>query len=110
MNALWNRNYSANIRILLLNNEGGEIFHTLPGMDGASRSREFITAEHRTTAKGWAEERGFIYRKVTEEGELEEAMKDFTASGAAPKPMILEVFTDKERDTALLREYYHSLT
>lgn len=110
MNALWNRNYSANIRILLLNNEGGEIFHTLPGMDGASRSREFITAEHRTTAKGWAEERGFIYRKVTEEGELEEAMKDFTASGAAPKPMILEVFTDKEKDTALLREYYHSLT
>lgn len=39
MNALWNQNYGANIRILLLNNEGGEIFHTLPGMDKSSRSR-----------------------------------------------------------------------
>ena len=38
MNALWNQNYGANIRILLLNNEGGEIFHTLPGMDKSSRS------------------------------------------------------------------------
>ena len=75
MNALWNQNYGANIRILLLNNEGGEIFHTLPGMDKSSRSREFITAEHYTTAKGWAEERGFIYIKVTDEEELEDAMK-----------------------------------
>ncbi len=79
MNALWNQNYGANIRILLLNNEGGAIFHTLPGMDKSSRSREFITAEHYTTAKGWAEERGFIYMKVTGEEELEEAMQPFTS-------------------------------
>ena len=110
MNALWNINVRPNLRILLLNNGGGEIFHTLPGLDMSGTSHKYITAVHKTSAKGWAEERGFIYRKVTEEGELEEAMKDFTASGAAPKPMILEVFTDKERDTALLREYYHSLT
>ena len=109
MNALWNQNYGANIRILLLNNEGGEIFHTLPGMDKSSRSREFITAEHYTTAKGWAEERGFIYMKVTGEEELEEAMQPFTSSETRMQPMLLEVFTDKEKDTTLLREYYHGL-
>lgn len=109
MNALWNQNYGANIRILLLNNEGGEIFHTLPGMDQSSRSREFITAEHYTTAKGWAEERGFIYMKVTGEEELEEAMQPFTSPETRMQPMLLEVFTDKEKDTTLLREYYHGL-
>lgn len=109
MNALWNQNYGANIRILLLNNEGGEIFHTLPGMDKSSRSREFITAEHYTTAKGWAEERGFIYMKVTGEEELEEAMQPFTSPETRMQPMLLEVFTDKEKDTTLLREYYHGL-
>lgn len=31
MNALWNANIGPNLRILLLNNGGGEIFHTLPG-------------------------------------------------------------------------------
>ena len=87
MNALWNQNYGANIRILLLNNEGGEIFHTLPGMDKSSRSREFITAEHYTTAKGWAEERGFIYMKVTGEEELEEAMQPFTSPETRMQPI-----------------------
>ena len=33
MNALWNINVRPNLRILLLNNGGGEIFHTLPGLD-----------------------------------------------------------------------------
>ena len=73
------------------------------------RSREFITAEHYTTAKGWAEERGFIYIKVTDEEELEDAMKQFTTPETLMQPMLMEVFTDKEKDTTLLREYYHGL-
>ncbi len=109
MNALWNQNYGANVRILLLNNEGGEIFHTLPGMDKNSRSREFITAEHYTTAKGWAEERGFLYTRMENEDELAEAMTAFTTPDTLMQPLLLEVFTDKETDTKLLREYYHSI-
>ena len=108
MNALWGQNFSANLRILLLNNEGGEIFHTLPGMDKESRSRRFVTAEHQTTAKGWAEERGFLYIKVTNAEEAATAMKQFTAH-EAQQPILLEVFTDKEEDTRLLREYYRGL-
>ncbi len=109
MNALWNQNYGANVRILLLNNEGGEIFHTLPGMDKNSRSREFITAEHYTTAKGWAEERGFLYTRADNAEELAEAMTAFTTPDTLMQPLLLEVFTDKETDTKLLREYYHSI-
>lgn len=109
MNALWSRNFGANIRILLLNNEGGEIFHTLPGMDKSGRSRAFITAEHQTTARGWAEERGFTYLKATDAEELEACMKQFVAPEMSLQPLLLEVFTDKEQDTKLLREYYHSL-
>lgn len=109
MNALWNQNYGANIRILLLNNEGGEIFHTLPGMDKSGRSREFITAEHYTTAKGWAEERGFIYLKATDEDTLNEALRQFADPAPLMQPLLLEVFTDKEQDTTLLKEYYHGL-
>ncbi len=109
MNALWNQHYGANVRILLLNNEGGEIFHTLPGMDKNSRSREFITAEHYTTAKGWAEERGFRYTRANNEEELAEALTAFTTPDTLMQPLLLEVFTDKETDTKLLREYYHSI-
>ena len=94
----------------MLNNEGGEIFHTLPGMDkSGGTSRKFITAEHQTSAKGWAEERGFFYQKVTNAEEWEEALKSFVSPEENPKPMFLEVITDKGEDTTLLREYYKSL-
>lgn len=109
MNAIWNRNYGTNIRILLLNNGGGEIFHTLPGMDKSGRSRKFITAEHDTTAHGWAEECGFIYIKVSQESELKEAMSRFTTPETQMQPMLLEVFTDKEQDTMQLKEYHRRI-
>ncbi len=109
MNALWNTHIGSNIRIMLLNNAGGEIYHTLPGMDKTGRSRPFITAEHHTSAKGWAEERGFIYLKATSAEELAIAMRQFALAGGVPHPLLLEVFTDKDTDTSLLKDYYHRL-
>ena len=110
MNALWCTHFNNNLRILLLNNEGGEIFHTLPGMDkSGGTSRKFITAEHQTSAKGWAEERGFFYQQVTNAEEWEDALATFASPEENQKPMLLEVMTDKAEDTTLLRDYYKSL-
>ena len=109
MNALWNKYVGPNVRILLINNGGGEIFHTLPGLDTSVASHRFITAEHQTSAKGWAEERGLIYRRVENAIELEEAMGDFTQPEKGDAPMILEIFTNKDEDVRLLKDYYHRL-
>ena len=106
MNALWNQQIHANLRILLINNEGGEIFHTLPGMDTKSKSRQYITAEHCTSAKGWAEERGFTYLSAHNQEDIDACISQFTTPETQEKPMLLEVFTDKETDTTLLRNYY----
>lgn len=56
MNALWNSNFGCNLRILLLNNGGGEIFQALPGLKMEDKTRRFVTATHKTSAKGWAKE------------------------------------------------------
>ena len=109
MNALWMSHLRNNVRILLFNNEGGEIFHTLPGMDKTDKSRPFITAEHQTSAKGWAEERGFQYIKVRDDEEWQDALKVFASPDEQERPMLLEVMTDKGEDTRLLREYYKSV-
>ncbi|MGL4853009.1 MAG: 2-succinyl-5-enolpyruvyl-6-hydroxy-3-cyclohexene-1-carboxylic-acid synthase [Phocaeicola sp.] len=109
MNALFTRHFGTNLRILLLNNEGGEIFHTLPGMDKKSQSRNFITAEHHTSARGWAEERGFTYLTASNQEELADAMQLFTTAEEQEKPLLFEVWSDKEEDTNLLKEYFHSL-
>jgi len=109
MNALWNRKIGSNLRILLLNNGGGEIFHTLPGLKNEDQSKSFITGEHKTSAKGWAEERGFTYLKVTSQDELNAVLPQFVNPERGTSPLLMEVFTDLENDTKLLKDYYHSL-
>ena len=72
-------------------------------------SRKFIVAEHQTSARGWAEERGFHYIKVKDSEEWQEALKLFTSAEQHPQPILLEVWTNKDEDTQLLREYYKSI-
>lgn len=109
MNALWNNNYSSNIRILLLNNGSGEIFHSLPGLEMTTSSRRAITATHTTSAKGWAEERGFEYICINDATALEQNIKPFTANRTSDKPILMEVWTDAAMDVKLLKDYYHQL-
>lgn len=109
MNALWNSNYGANIRILLLNNEGGEIFHALPGLELHENARRFVTSTHCATAKAWAEDRGFEYLSARNSEELNAAVTVFTQASVTNRPMLLEVFTDKNLDIEMLKEYYHNL-
>ena len=105
MNALWNGNFGANLRILLLNNGGGEIFHTLPGLEMSGTSHKFITAVHKASAKGWAEDRGFLYQKVEDEVQLEEAMQLFTQPEPMTQPVLVEVFTNKNKDARILKDF-----
>ena len=92
---------------MLFRSEGGEIFHTLPGLKPTDISHNYITAVHRTSAKGWAEERGFIYLQAKDDTQLEKAMEVFSEPEQGKQPLLLEVFTSKDTDTALLKEYYH---
>lgn len=109
MNALWNANYGSNVRILLLNNAGGEIFHALPGLEMQDNSRRFITAIHRTSARAWAEDRGFRYLSAHNEDELNQAAEIFTQTSITSQPMLMEVFTEKDKDIEHLKTYYHNL-
>lgn len=109
MNALWNNHFGSNLRILLLNNGGGEIFHTLPGLDMSGTSHRFVTAVHKTSAKGWAEERGFLYQEVRDETQLAEAMPLFAQPELLTQPVLMEVFTNKNKDARILKDYYHQL-
>lgn len=133
MNALWNGHVRPNVRILLLNNGGGEIFHTLPGLEMSGTSHKFVTAVHKASARGWAEERGFLYLKAEDEEQLAEALKLFAQAelpgqegalaqavspsqagssdqaGLSVQPILLEVFTNKNKDARILKDYYHTL-
>ena len=109
MNGLWGNNTKPNVRILLLNNGGGEIFHTLPGLEMSGTSHKYITGVHHTSAKGWVESLGFTYLRADNEDELQAGMTDFMKSEGIESPIVLEVFTNKNKDARILKDYYKNL-
>ncbi|SPT67684.1 2-succinyl-5-enolpyruvyl-6-hydroxy-3-cyclohexene-1-carboxylate synthase [Anaerobiospirillum thomasii] len=104
MNALFNMHVPRNVRIVLINNAGGEIFAALPGLSLNDESSRYIVAPHQFSAKGWAQSAGLVYLEAHN-------TEDLTASVAALKEgseraMLLEVFTDNGQDIELLKQYY----
>lgn len=118
-NGLWNnfvrRDYAAHdasipdapLRILLLNNGGGRIFHSLPGLSSSPYLSQYIAAEHDTSARSIAQEGGFGYLSAANSKEMERCRHEFFASG--DKVVILEVFTDASENDAAISRFYKEL-
>ncbi len=66
-NALWNTEVPSNLRILLINDGGGEIFKGLKGLEKSPVRDTLVMAGHQTCAKGWCEDSGVDYMKVAVE-------------------------------------------
>ncbi len=106
MNGLWNHYRTGNLRILLNNNGGGEIFGMLPGLNKSEVLHEYIAAAHTTEAKAWAEQQGFLYFSVHSKQDMEKHLPLFTDL-SCKKPILLEVFTSMDKNAEQIRSYYH---
>lgn len=93
MNGLWNRYIGKNIRILLNNNECGELFYTNKHQDSKSVGMH-IAADHNARAQAWVESRGFTYFSSTNKTEFDSNLKKFM-DPESEGPLFFEVFTDK---------------
>lgn len=107
MNALRIRHLGNNVRILLLNNHGGEEFY-FNGMWQNEASDLHTTARHDAKAKSWAESCGLRYLTAEDDKTLDEALDLFFANDCGP--VLLEVFTEMKEDShavhALLEANY----
>ena len=107
LNALGLPEVGSNVRVLLLNNQRGSIFQSLPTLEMDRISQRYITAEHQLRAQGWAESCGWEYLSVQEASELEETMAYFV--GPAERPRLLEAFVSSEDEIAELQTYFKQL-
>ena len=101
-NALWKKSLPSNLRILLFNNGGGGIFHVLPGLDSEHRDL-YIAGSNGFSARHVAETFGLGYLSAKNAGELDAALKQFCGTGEGKAPLLLEVFTDIEKDASATR-------
>lgn len=101
MNALSIRHISNNVRILLVNNNGGVEFK-LHGEDKKETNRFIAAADYHGKAKGWAESCGFKYLSVTNQNELMSVTDIFVSQ--SNQPIMLEAFvSDYDESNAYLK-------
>lgn len=106
-NAFWNNHLPKNLRVILLNNGGGNIFRMIAGASEQAELEPYFETEQRRQAKHLAQDVGLDYRKVQNFAELAEALETFFQP--AERPQLLEVMTDKYQNAevwkALKRRY-----
>lgn len=107
-NALWNGLRKDNLRILLLNNGCGGIFHQLPGLGDSAYRDRYVAAAHDTTAQGVCEAMHVAYARAVDAASLANGMAWLT-DGVGQEPRLLEVMTDAEADAEEMRRYYARL-
>lgn len=103
-NALWIQNLRGNLRVLLLNNCCGGIFHQLPGLDRSPVRDSHIAAEHHASAHGICDAYDIGYLSAHNVDELARNMNTFLYSGTH-RPLLFEVFTDAEEDAGAIKDY-----
>lgn len=108
LNALWNIKSITNLRILLINNGGGGIFHLLPGLSSAPSLTQYVAATHETSAKDWALAAGLQYVSAKDETELTEGLGVLTDEKIG-NSILMEVTTDMETSKQVFKDYYHRL-
>ena len=104
-NALWNGVDKRHLRIVMLNNGGGGIFHQLSGLERSPYRDGFVSAAHTASAKGVCEATGVAYKAASNEEELREGISWITSRQVAG-PLLLEVFTDAETDAREYKRYF----
>lgn len=105
-NALWNAYIPSNFRIIIINNSGGGIFRLIPGPK-STNALDYFETPHQLTATNLCKMHQLVYSSASSISELKERISDFYSDSEYPK--VLEVFTDKEVNEKVLKEYFNFL-
>lgn len=100
MNAIALRQIRNNVRIILVNNNGGAEFklNTIHLQTDVSR---YIAADnHFKDARAWTEANGFMYLRATNISELDKISDIFFAN--SERPIVMEVFTEADNERKAL--------
>lgn len=107
INGLWNRYISPRLRIVLINNGGGNLFHLIGGPKNSPALDESIAYKHSTTAKERATTLGFRYLPATTEKEYLDQLP-LLWENETQQAIILEAFTQTDTNSMVFNSLYQS--
>jgi 2-succinyl-5-enolpyruvyl-6-hydroxy-3-cyclohexene-1-carboxylate synthase len=106
-NSLWNNYLSPNLRIIIINNGGGNIFRLLDGPKTVESFEKYFETQHSLNASHLASMYNLPYYICASQKQLDEALKTFY--NESTKPKILEIKTDGELSASVYKNYFKQL-
>ncbi len=107
-NAFWNNYVPANLRIILLNNNGGGIFKLINGPSDQKEVDTFFVTDQKSSASHLASEFGLEYELVDTRAKLDKSLELFFERSKTAK--ILEISTKIEVNTEFYHQYKELMT
>jgi 2-succinyl-5-enolpyruvyl-6-hydroxy-3-cyclohexene-1-carboxylate synthase len=102
-NGLWHNYLPANLRIILLNNHGGNIFRMIDGPALQPELEEYFETNQVLDARQTAIDFKLAYDAVENQKSLAEILNDFFQLSEQAK--LLEIFTDKVQNAVVFRSF-----
>jgi len=107
INGLWNNAPIENLKIILINNGGGNIFRIIPGPAGTEELKPYFETSMKTNAGSIAKHFNWNYFSAKDKNSLDDSLVQFFNSKT--KRCILEIFTDPVHSPEVLDQYWHYL-
>ncbi|HBT90101.1 2-succinyl-5-enolpyruvyl-6-hydroxy-3-cyclohexene-1-carboxylic-acid synthase [Desulfobacter sp.] len=113
-NGLWNKYLGKNLRIILLNNGGGNIFSFVEdlagrtGEDNQAVFQNYFFVGHSAKAQGLASTFGLDYLQAGSASQLDRALEKLYNPGRIV-PTLLEVFTDAQTNTKVFKGLFSEI-
>jgi len=105
-NGLWNNYIGDNLKIIVLNNNGGNIFRFIGDKQLMEKSLDFFTTPHKVNIKSLVEAYGLDYLACDTTEELENKIENLLVS---EKASVLEIFTDSDLNTENYKGYFKNI-
>lgn len=106
-NALWNRDLPKNLKIILINNEGGGIFHLLKGPSEHEAFHPLVNAHHAIDFKKLTEAFGIRYHLCATNDELSASLKSLTDENECAG--VLEIRTPNNGEPQITKDFFRYL-
>lgn len=106
-NAFFNKYVKGNLKVIVINNSGGNIFRVIEGPREQKEREDFFETAIKHEFSNYAKHFNLNYFSATHERELMEVWDEFLQTNN--RPSILEVFTDSELSANTFKEFYKYL-
>ncbi len=106
-NAFFHNYMIPNLKIIIMNNQGGGIFRLIEGPSSLPELEEYFETRHSFTAQYICEENKFDYYPIHSESELNTHLNKFFS--VSEKTAVMEIFTDPEENQKAYKKLRRSI-